>query len=121
MLKIAHKSCDLSILMASTNLMSNKLMIHLKNKEIEKSSIKQLYDSSLVKFLHYSSSACAVAGGIILASNTEVSGYGFILLALSSSQMLISSILIQNKRLITYSASLFIFVDCLGVYRWVLS
>jgi hypothetical protein len=81
---------------------------------------RQVYDSSLVKFLHYSSSACAVAGGTILASNTEISGYGFILLALSSGQMLISSLLAQNKRLIIYSASLFIFVDCLGIYRWVL-
>jgi hypothetical protein len=82
---------------------------------------RQLYDSSLVRFFHYSSSACAVAGGTMLASNTEVSGYGFILLALSSSQMLMSSILIQDRRLIIYSASLFVFVDCLGIYRWVLS
>jgi hypothetical protein len=97
------------------------ILRNLKNMEIKQSLTRQLYDSTLAKFLHYSSSACAVAGGTILASNTEVSGYGFILLALSSSQMLISSMLVQNKRLIIYSASLFIFVDCLGIYRWVLS
>jgi hypothetical protein len=107
--------------MAINELINNKPMINLKNIEIKKFSKRQLNDSSPVKFLHYSSSACAVAGGTILASNTEASGYGFILLALSSSQMLISSILIQDKRLIIYSASLFIFVDCLGIYRWVLS
>jgi hypothetical protein len=121
MLKVTLKSCNLPIFMAINELINNKPMINLKNIEIKKSSARQLYDSSLAKFLHYSSSACAVAGGIILASNTDVSGYGFILLALSSSQMLTSSILIQNKRLIIYSASLFIFVDCLGIYRWVLS
>jgi hypothetical protein len=121
MLKVTLKPCNLPIFMAINELINNKPMINLKNIEIKKSPIKQLYDSSLVKFLHYSSSACAVAGGTILASNTEVSGYGFILLALSSSQMLTSSILVQNRRLIIYSASLFIFVDCLGIYRWVLS
>jgi hypothetical protein len=99
----------------------SKLTTNLERIENKISLKRQSDDSYLVKFLHYSSSACAVAGGTILASNTEVSRYGFILLALSSSQMLISSILIQNKRLIIYSASLFVFVDCLGVYRWLLS
>lgn len=56
----------------------------------------------------------------MLASNTEISRYGFILLALSSSQMLASSTMVRNKSLMVYSASIFIFVDCLGIYRWVL-
>jgi hypothetical protein len=76
-------------------------------------------DSTLVKFLQLSSTSCAVAGGTLLAANIEVSKYGFILLALSSSQMLASSLLSNNKNLILYSASIFIFVDCLGIYRWV--
>jgi hypothetical protein len=76
-------------------------------------------DSKLVKFLQLSSSSCAVAGGTLLAANVEFSKYGFILLALSSSQMLASSILSNNKNLIIYSASIFVFVDCLGIYRWV--
>lgn len=71
-------------------------------------------------FLKFSSSVCAVAGGVILSSNTPVSKYGFILLALSSSQIFISSSLTSNKGLMLYSASLFIFVDCLGIYRWLL-
>ena len=76
--------------------------------------------NSLSKILQASSSACAVAGGVMLASNTNVSGYGFLFLALSSSQMLLSSILLRNTSMIIYAGSLFMFVDCLGIYRWVL-
>jgi hypothetical protein len=75
---------------------------------------------NLAKILQWSSSICAVAGGIILASNTSVSSYGFLLLALSSSQMLLASKLNENFSMMLYSGSLFIFVDCLGIYRWIL-
>lgn len=75
---------------------------------------------SITKFLQWSSSACAIAGGVMLASKTEVSGYGFIFLALSSSQMLIASIRKQDVPMIVYSGSVFILVDCLGIYRWIL-
>jgi hypothetical protein len=67
------------------------------------------------------SSAFAIAGGIILASNTSISGYGFIFLATSSSLMLLSSIILRDKIMILYAASLFCCVDCVGIYRWVLS
>ncbi len=77
-------------------------------------------DSFFVKFLRFSSTACAIAGGTMLASNTAVSKYGFVLLAMSSGQMLLSSAIVGNKSLIIYSAALFVFVDCLGIYRWVL-
>ncbi len=76
--------------------------------------------NSLSKILQASSSACAVTGGVILASNTNVSSYGFFFLALSSSQMLLSSVLTRNTSMIIYAGSLFIFVDCLGIYRWIL-
>jgi hypothetical protein len=75
---------------------------------------------SIAKFLQWSSSACAVAGGVMLASNSAVSGYGFIFLALSSSQMLVASIRTQNTSMIVYAGSVFLFVDCLGIYRWIL-
>ena len=74
----------------------------------------------LTDFFKFSSSFCAVVGGIILASNTESSGYGFIFLAMSSSQMLLSSIIVRDKSLIAYSASLLFFVDSLGIYNWLL-
>jgi hypothetical protein len=67
------------------------------------------------------SSAFAIAGGIILASNTSISGYGFIFLATSSSLLLLSSIILRDKIMILYAASLFCCVDCVGIYRWVLS
>jgi hypothetical protein len=95
-------------------------IIDRKELSIIKSSSRRVDDSLLVKFLQFSSSACAIVGGTLLAANTEVSRYGFILLALSSSQMLASSIIVGNKSLIVYSGSIFIFVDCLGIYRWVL-
>jgi hypothetical protein len=76
--------------------------------------------NSLAKILQASSSACAVAGGVMLASHTDVSSYGFFFLALSSSQMLISSVLMRNTSMMIYAGSLFVFVDCLGIYRWVL-
>jgi hypothetical protein len=72
------------------------------------------------KIFRFSSSACALAGGVLLASNTPLSPYGFIVLALSSGQMLLASLQDKDMELMIYSASLFIFVDCLGVYRWVL-
>ena len=71
-------------------------------------------------YLKFSSSICAVLGGSLVASNTIFSAYGFLLLVLSSSQLLVSSILEKDLLLIFYAASVFIFVDCLGVYRWLL-
>jgi hypothetical protein len=75
---------------------------------------------SLSKTLQISSSVCAVAGGVILASHVNISSYGFIFLALSSSQMLLSAILMRDTSIMIYAGSLFVFVDCLGIYRWVL-
>jgi hypothetical protein len=78
-------------------------------------------EDRLAKTLQLTSSACAVAGGVMLAANlSEVSKYGFIFLALSSSQMLVASLRTKNMSMIIYSASLFFFVDCLGIYRWIL-
>lgn len=71
-------------------------------------------------YLKLSSSVCALLGGSLVASHTAFSGYGFLLLALSSSQLLVASILDQDGLLIFYSGSVLIFVDCLGVYRWLL-
>jgi hypothetical protein len=78
-------------------------------------------ENKLTTTLKLSSSAFAVAGGIMLASNTAVSGYGFIFLALSSSQMLVASLLNNNPSMIIYAGSLFFFVDCLGIYRWIIN
>lgn len=85
--------------------------------KVKKNKNKKYY---LSNFLKLSSSFFALTGGVILASNTESSGYGFIFLALSSSQMLVSSIIIKDPTLITYSACLFIFVDSFGIYKWLL-
>jgi hypothetical protein len=67
-----------------------------------------------------SSSAFAILGGVMLASNTNVSSYGFVFLAISSCTMLLANFLLGNRSMIVYAGSLFLFVDCLGIYRWVL-
>ncbi len=87
---------------------------------LELKAIRAASNDSVAKFLQWSSSACAIAGGVMLASKTEISGYGFIFLALSSSQMLAASIRKKDTSMITYAGSLFLFVDCLGIYRWIL-
>lgn len=72
-----------------------------------------------ITFFKISSSICGLLGGATLALNTAISGYGFIVLALSSSQMLIAAILDKDKLLIFYSATIFLCVDLLGIYRWI--
>lgn len=73
-----------------------------------------------IQWLKYSSSFFAILGGILLASNTSISGYGFVLLAISSSQMLIASLLSADLTMVFYSGGIFVFVDCIGIYRWIL-
>jgi hypothetical protein len=75
----------------------------------------------LAKTLQLTSSACTICGGILLAANlANISKYGFLILAVSSAQLLVSSLLTKNSGMIIYSGSLFLFVDCLGVYRWII-
>jgi hypothetical protein len=73
------------------------------------------------KIFKFSSIFCALLGGILLASNIPTSGYGFIFLALSSGQLLLASLQDKDMTTILYAASVFVFVDCLGVYRWILN
>jgi hypothetical protein len=78
-------------------------------------------EDKLAKILKLTSSACAVAGGIMLAANLpDISKYGFVFLALSSSQMLAASLRTKDTSMMLYSGSLFFFVDCLGMYRWII-
>jgi hypothetical protein len=78
-------------------------------------------EDRLAKTLQLTSSACAVTGGVMLAANLpEISKYGFIFLALSSSQMLVASLRTKDTPMIIYSGSLFFFVDSLGIYRWII-
>ena len=83
--------------------------------------MKTVASSQLTYYLKWTSSIFAFSGGIILASKTDISGYGFIFLAISSSLMLAASWLVKDKSMIVYSTSLFFGVDLLGVYRWILN
>lgn len=59
-------------------------------------------------------------GGVLLASNIEISPYGFIFLAASSFSITVASILEKNFLNIFYGTTLFVGVDLLGVYRWII-
>ncbi|MDJ0687324.1 MAG: hypothetical protein QNJ41_02330 [Xenococcaceae cyanobacterium MO_188.B32] len=86
-----------------------------KNQSLKRKEKKIFY----ITTLKISSSVCGLLGGTTLALNTPISGYGFIFLACSSSQMLIASILDRDKLLMCYSATIFFCVDLLGIYRWI--
>jgi CheY-like chemotaxis protein len=92
----------------------------MKQREAKRQK-RSLQKGRLAKILKWSSSSCAIAGGILLASNTSLSGFGFLGLASSSFQMLLASFLLADKTMIVYSGALFVFVDCLGVFRWLIA
>ncbi len=88
---------------------------YLANLRDRNQKLRKLLNPNVFKI---SSSIFAFCGGLMLALNTPISGYGFIFLACSSSQMLIASILGADRIMIFYSATIFAFVDVLGVYCW---
>ena len=92
-----------------------------RSKKHRKSKKQLMQRRSPASILSFSSTLFAIAGGILLALNIEASRYGFILLAGSSSQMLMANLLLRNRSMIFYSLSLFLCVDCLGVLRWIFS
>ena len=87
-------------------------------REIDKVEIprwKRLLSTSLKN----SCIACALVGGILLASKTQISGNGFVFLAFSSSQLFAASLLMADWSTVWYAGALFICVDLVGVLRWV--
>lgn len=93
----------------------------IKSNKLNRTRNRIFSKQSFVNVLKMSSSLFAVFGGVILALKLDISGYGFLFLAMSSSQMLLASILLHDKSMIFYSASVFVFVDSLGVYKWLLT
>lgn len=75
----------------------------------------------LLKTLKISASICAIGGGVMLASNSNLSPYGFLPLAAGSFQWLFASILERKWTLAFNFGSIFFFVDLLGIYRWLLN
>lgn len=110
---------------------NQKLAVKKTSKKIEQAivliklaefSLLNIQESlKILRFLKRSSSIFAAVGGFVLALNIAQSRWGFLLLFLSSSQLLIASIKEGDREMIVYSSSLFIFVDSVGVYRWILS
>ena len=80
----------------------------------------KLMKSQKINNLKLASSALALTGGVLLANNIEISKYGFIFLAFSSSSMSLAGYLSKDSYLLIYSLVIFLFVDCLGVYNWVI-
>lgn len=83
-----------------------------------RTTYKSSKNKKIISLLKISSSVFAVIGGLLLAWHSFISGYSFIFLACSSIQMLIASILNEDKLMILYSATIFFGVDSLGIYRW---
>jgi hypothetical protein len=92
-----------------------------KNRSVRNKNRSVSNNDKLAQTLQLTSSACAVVGGVLLAANiATISKYGFVLLAMSSSQLLVASLIKKDVRMTIYSGSIFFFVDCFGVYRWIL-
>jgi hypothetical protein len=103
----------------------NEGELDLINLGIKQERAKNHYSNNtnltkLANILRWSSSLFAVGGGFLLALNLKISAYGFIFLACSSFQLLISSIIHKDKSLFIYAVSVFTCTDMLGVYRWLL-
>jgi CheY-like chemotaxis protein len=109
------------MLFGELNALSQIIRVNELKQQVSQQRKRSLQKERLAKMLKWSSSACAIAGGILLASNTSLSGYGFIGLAASSFQMLTASLLLLDQTMIVYSGALFVFVDCLGVFRWLIA
>jgi len=101
----------IAIILQGTIELATTVYVRLKQKVI----VLKRY----AKFLKYSSTVCVVAGGVLLASNVPASRFGFIFLALSSAQLLLASLAECDRTTTFYAVSLFICVDCLGIYRWI--
>ena len=93
--------------------------LNLMKSEFQSQSLKQKQKKAEV--FKWSSSFFGIVGGVMVASNTEATPFGFLFLAMSSFQFLIACLIIQDKSFIFLAASTFIFVDLLGIYRWLLS
>jgi hypothetical protein len=112
----------LGITVSDLNWIEKKYKQQIKfNEHNTKKWISKKKLASFSKGLKISGSVCTVFGGFILASKLSFSGYGFVILACSSSQLLIASILEKDLILIFYSAAVFFCVDLYGAYRWLLS
>lgn len=103
----------------------NEGELDLINLGIKQERARNRYSNSinltkLANRLKWSSSLFAVGGGSLLALNLKISAFGFIFLACSSFQILISALIQKDKSSIIYGVSVFLFVDMLGIYRWLL-
>jgi hypothetical protein len=92
----------------------------IKRKREKLNHLDNINFMELANILKWSSSLFALGGGFLLALKLKISAYGFILLACSSSQLLISSILLKDISLTVYAGSVFVCVDMFGIYRWLL-
>lgn len=102
-------------------------LLEINLQELEKNqhfSMKPKRNSNkynLGEIFKWASSMLGILGGFLLALNLKVSPYGFLILATSSFSMLVSSCINKDKGLIFYSLSIFLFVDLLGIYRWIIN
>lgn len=63
---------------------------------------------------------CLVLGGLLVASNTSISKYGFLFLASSSSSMALASFLSAEQWNGRFFVLTFLIVDCFGIFNWLI-
>ena len=115
---------DVPYLQNTFGIYSHELILikqKIRYQKIGLGFIRSTSSRPLAKLLRSSSSLFAVVGGSILALKIDISSYGFLLLAFSSFQLLVSSLIEKDKSLTIYAGSVFLCVDSLGIYRWLLN
>lgn len=79
----------------------------------------RISNSKLVHVYQIGSIFWSVVGGFMLASNIEISPYGFVFTAMGSLSFAIASFIKRDFLNLLYGATLLFVVDLLGAFRWI--
>lgn len=63
---------------------------------------------------------CLIVGGLLVASNTSISKFGFLFLASSSSSMALACFLAAEQWNGRFFVLTFLVVDCFGIFNWLI-
>jgi uncharacterized oligopeptide transporter (OPT) family protein len=69
--------------------------------------------------LRWFAAVTGLIAGVMVASNTSVTGWGFVLFTASSMAWILTGYLLPDRSLLTLNSGLLL-VNLLGIYRWLL-
>lgn len=69
--------------------------------------------------LRWFAAGTGLIAGIMVASNTPITGWGFVLFTISSLAWIAAGYLLPDRSLLTLNSGLLL-VNLLGIYRWLL-